>query len=308
MKSNSKITIWIFAIILIFWISFLFIEQGSKSNITTNKTNNTSVENNKNQHNTQAISEQAKELKQQQIAEQKKIKNIKEEKALKERLEDEAQKIAEQKYQETMNNKPYNSKNTKTTQPIIIPKEYDIQNMEFFSQAPYGNWNQPYQDACEEASLLIWYYYIKWLNKSKTEYNKDLLDMVDLERKTLWYFESTTITEMKQIINIRDPTIKAKIIEHPTIRDIEKEISQNNAVIAPFYGKWINNPHYSLEGPEYHFMVIKWYDQTNFITHDVWTSKWKNREYTKSTIMDNIHDRNRIDVQKWAARILILSK
>jgi hypothetical protein len=43
--------------------------------------------------------------------------------------------------------------------------------------------------------------------------------------------------EMKQIINSRDRTIKASIIEHPTIRDIEKEISKNNIVIAPFYGK-----------------------------------------------------------------------
>jgi hypothetical protein len=55
-------------------------------------------------------------------------------------------------------------------------------------------------------------------------------------------------------------------------------------------------------------MVLKWYNQTNFITHDVWTLKWANREYTKSTIMDNLHDRNRTDVRMWAARILVLKK
>jgi hypothetical protein len=70
--------------------------------------------------------------------------------------------------------------------------------------------------------------------------------MVKLEMDMLGYFESTTIIEMKQIINRRDSSIKAKIIEHPPVRDIEKEISQNNAVIAPFYGKGINNPHYAL--------------------------------------------------------------
>lgn len=284
--------------ILIFWISFLFIEQNKTFSNSTTQTNNTTA----NHQPEVKITTTNPVTKWNNDTVQIKHETIKKEST-------KNSDTTKANYS-IFNNiiKPDTTKTESQTTPVIIPTKYNIQNMEFFSQAPYGNWNEPYQDACEEASLLIWYYYIKWLNKSKTEYNKDLLDMVDLEKKTLWYFESTTITEMKQIINIRDPTIKAKIIEHPTIRDIEKEISQNNAVIAPFYGKWINNPHYSLEGPEYHFMVIKWYDQTNFITHDVWTSKWKNREYTKSTIMDNIHDRNRIDVQKWAARILILSK
>jgi hypothetical protein len=43
--------------------------------------------------------------------------------------------------------------------------------------------------------------------------------------------------EMKQIINTRDKSIKTKIIEHPTIRDLEIEISQNHVVVAPFHGK-----------------------------------------------------------------------
>jgi hypothetical protein len=57
--------------------------------------------------------------------------------------------------------------------------------MIFFSQAPYGNRNQPYQDACEEASLLIGYYYLKNFNKTKAEYNIDLLAMVQLEMEML---------------------------------------------------------------------------------------------------------------------------
>jgi len=61
--------------------------------------------------------------------------------------------------------------------------------------------------------------------------------MVELEMEMLGYFESTTIMEMKQIINRRDPSISARIIEHPTIHDLEREISQNNVVVAPFYGK-----------------------------------------------------------------------
>ena len=295
MKINSQITIWILATILIFWISFLFIEQWNKKNESEK---------------TQTIITQEKQIekdilqKETEKTEETKIKKEKQKKKeLTKKLEQEAQKILTKNVPDSIL-----EVNKNVTKPTIIPQKYDIQNMQFFSQAPYWNWNQPYQDACEEASLLIWYYYIKWLNKNKSEYNKDLLKMVQLEMDILWYFESTTIMEMKQIINTRDPNIKAKIIEHPTVRDIEKEISQNNAVIAPFYGKGINNPHYALWWPEYHFMVIKWYDKDNFITHDVWTIRWSNRHYNKKLIMENLHDRNRIDVTKWAPRILILEQ
>lgn len=279
MKKKSKITIFLSALILITWISFLFIEQKktfSKESITT---------------------KQPQELQQDIIKNTTRIKNKK-----KSNIE-----IPEEvKIEETTIE---NNTEKKIKEKVeIIPSEYDMTNVAFFSQAPYGNRNQPYQDACEEASLLIWQYYLNWATKTKDEYNKDLLAMVELEMEMLWYFESTTIMEMKQIINRRDPSIKASIIEHPSIRDLEREISKNNMAIVPLYGKGLKNPHYALWGPEYHFLVIKGYTTDSFITHDVWTLHWSNRHYNKDLIMKNIHDRNRTDVRKWAPRILILQK
>ncbi len=285
MKRNSQITIILTWLVLIVRIVFVFIEQ--------NKTFSKNAENNIKESVQTKQSNWKETIKNKQIE----IKEIKE--------KDTQEKILRKPEEETKTPKEIKKEISK---PEIIPKEYNIQNMDFFSQSPYWNRNQPYQDACEEASLLIWQYYIKWIKKTKEEYNKDLLAMVELEMEMLGYFESTTIMEMKQIINRRDPSISARIIEHPTIHDLEREISQNNVVVAPFYGKWLWNPHYALWGPEYHFLVIKWYTTDSFITHDVWTMHWANRHYNKNLIMENIHDRNRIDVRKWAARVLILEK
>jgi hypothetical protein len=58
--------------------------------------------------------------------------------------------------------------------------------------------------------------------------------------------------------------------------------------------------------PDYHFLVIKWYTKDHFITHDVWTLKWENWHYDKALVMENIHDRNRIDVRRWAPRVLVM--
>jgi hypothetical protein len=85
-----------------------------------------------------------------------------ENKATQNKLIQEAKIIEQKKLEkieiEKKTNTSTNKKNTQIeiqTQPIIIPNKYNIKNMAFFSQAPYGNRNQPYQDACEEASLLI---------------------------------------------------------------------------------------------------------------------------------------------------------
>ncbi len=277
MKKNSQITVILTWLILFVRIIFVFVEQ--------NKTFSKNTEKN--------IQEKVK------ITQNNSKETIKNKKIIEDRTEEEILKVETKKPEKS---------NKEILKPEIIPSEYNIQNMDFFSQAPYWNWNQPYQDACEEASLLIGQYYIKWLTKTKEQYNKDLLNMVELEMEMLWYFESTTIMEMKQIINRRDPSISARIIEHPTIQDIEREISKNNVVVTPLYWKWLGNPHYALWGPEYHFLVIKWYTKDSFITHDVWTMHWANRNYNKNLIMENIHDQNRIDVKKWAARILILEK
>lgn len=208
--------------------------------------------------------------------------------------------------QEEYKNNYVEQTETKKEKTIIAPSEYDIPNVTFFSQAPLWIRDQPYQDACEEASLLIGQYYLKNITKTKNEYNKDLLAMVELEMQMLWYFKSTTIMETKQLINKRDPSINTKIIENPSINDLEKEISQNHIIVSPIYGKGLKNPYYALWWPNYHFLVIKWYTKNEFITHDVWTLRWENRHYDKSLIMENIHDRNRTDVRKWAPRVLVM--
>ncbi|HKL43991.1 MAG TPA: hypothetical protein VJ892_01800 [Candidatus Absconditabacterales bacterium] len=285
MKRNSQITIILTGLVLIVRIVFVFIEQ--------NKTFSKNAENNIKESVQTKQSNGKETIKNKEIE----IKEIKE--------KDTQEKILRKPEEETKTPKEIKKEISK---PEIIPKEYNIQNMDFFSQSPYGNRNQPYQDACEEASLLIGQYYIKGIKKTKEEYNKDLLAMVELEMEMLGYFESTTIMEMKQIINRRDPSISARIIEHPTIHDLEREISQNNVVVAPFYGKGLGNPHYALGGPEYHFLVIKGYTTDSFITHDVGTMHGANRHYNKNLIMENIHDRNRVDVRKGAARVLILEK
>jgi len=197
----------------------------------------------------------------------------------------------------------------KQTENLLqIPKSYDLPNVIFYSQAPYWNRNEPYQNACEEASILLAYYYIKNKRPSKSEYKTDLLNLMAREQNNLWHHKDTTIEEFLYLIKNFLEVDKSYLIVNPTVEQIKTEISKWNIIIAPFRGKELKNPHYSLGGPYYHVMVIKGYDENNFITHDVWTSRWENRKYSIDTIMSALAnwDKKRLD-EEWT-KIIVLEK
>jgi hypothetical protein len=88
-----------------------------------------------------------------------------------------------------------------------------------------------------------------------------------------------------------------KIIDDPTIEEIKAEIVQGNVVLVPLAGRYIGNPYYTVPGPIYHFLVIKGYTETHFITHDVGTRRGEDYSYPFKVIMNNIHDWNEVIVE-----------
>ena len=180
-----------------------------------------------------------------------------------------------------------NQTQTITTQKSYtnLPISVNLTDTPFYSQAPDGNRNEPYQNACEEASILLAYYYVANKNPSKAEYKTDLLNLMAREQNNLGHHKDTTIDEFLTLIHNFLGWENAYIIENPKYLDIKKAIAEGNIVIAPFRGQMLENPHYSGEGPEYHVMVIKGYDQQHFITHDVGTSRGADRPYRIEIIM-----------------------
>ncbi|PIY92744.1 MAG: hypothetical protein COY70_01615, partial [Candidatus Magasanikbacteria bacterium CG_4_10_14_0_8_um_filter_42_12] len=69
---------------------------------------------------------------------------------------------------------------------IVPPPAILNLDVPFTSQAPESNWDQPWQDACEEATILMLDAYYKGYNLSPLFAKDELLKMVDWETERNW--------------------------------------------------------------------------------------------------------------------------
>jgi len=185
----------------------------------------------------------------------------------------------------------------------------------FIQQAPEKNWDEPWQDACEEASLLTVDYFYKNINSVTTEENRDaILKMIEFEN-TQNFSNDMTISQMvvvaQQYLNYQ-----TKVIDNPTIEDIKKFTSQDIPVIVTANGKILyeENKHFNSGGPYYHSLVILGYDDNKqqFTVHDVGTRAGAYFKYSYNLLMESIHDfpdsNKKEDINNGEKRVLILLK
>lgn len=194
-----------------------------------------------------------------------------------------------------------------------LPNKHLIQTA-FIPQAPEKNWNQPWQDACEEAALLTMDYYYKNQNPDVNQIKSDILKMIDFETKNNW----TEDINVEQMATVSSQYLgyKTQIIENPTVDQIKKFISQNIPVVVPASGKTLfkENHFFNDGGPYYHNVVILGYDDTKnqFTVHDVGTQHGKNFHYSYSLLMESIHDfpqsGHKEDIETGDKKVLVLIK
>ncbi|MBI3331943.1 C39 family peptidase [Candidatus Peregrinibacteria bacterium] len=172
--------------------------------------------------------------------------------------------------------------------PVTIPGSVLIK-MVFAPQAPHANWDEPYQEACEEASLIIVHHYLTGAPLSREDADREILAMVAWENEHFGGYEDTTAAQVKQIAE-EHLGRSAEVTYDPTIEDIKQQLARGNPVIVPAAGRDLGNPYFSGEGPWYHMLVIVGYDEDEFVTHDVGTRRGENYRYGQQVLYDAIHD------------------
>ncbi len=191
---------------------------------------------------------------------------------------------------------------TSTTAEINLP-------IDFYSQAPYADWSMPYQEACEEASLILAYNYVQDIEMSKEEFHEELLRLIEWETEYFGSYEHTTVEETAKMLEQFYGFTSWKIIENPSVEDLQAELSAGNPIVAPFAGRMLGNPNFTGEGPYYHMLVIKGFDNTYFITNDVGTRLGENYQYTHEILMDALHDWHDTDISTLGEKkVLVLHK
>ncbi len=193
---------------------------------------------------------------------------------------------------------------------VDLPKEMNLA-VPFTSQAPEKNWDQPWQDACEEAAVLMMDAYYGNQKLSVLFSKDEILKMVKWEEEKNWG-RSIEIEKVQDLVQYYMPNIltsknlKTKIIENPTVEQIKKYVAAGTPVLVVADGKILPNPHFQNGGPEYHALVIRGYTETEFITNDPGTQFGENFKYKYHDLMKSIRDWNAGDVKNGRRVILVI--
>ena len=187
-----------------------------------------------------------------------------------------------------------------------LPSEINL-NVPFFSQAPDADWGMPWQEACEEAAVLLAYYYATNQSPTKEEFKTDVRQLVDWQIENYGDYEHTNVEQTAEMLKEVFKFSNFQVFSTSSVEDLKKELAQGHSIVAPFAGRQLGNPFYSAEGPYYHMMVIKGYDEEHFITNDVGTKRGENFIYPYETIMSAMHEWHNTDIYRGDKKVIVLN-
>ena len=172
-----------------------------------------------------------------------------------------------------------------------IPKKHLVKTI-FVPQAPEKNWDQPWQDACEEAAMLTIHYFYQNSSPDLSQIKNDLLKIFSYQTSQGWEHDVNQNQIASAFADLYG--YSTQIISNPTTTDLENLIAKNTPVLVTANGKILfkENKNFRNAGPDYHALVILGYDISKqiFTVHDVGTQHGAYFKYTYSTLLDSIHD------------------
>jgi hypothetical protein len=178
---------------------------------------------------------------------------------------------------------------TPTDSVAEIPTKYELA-VAFAQQAPFGNWDAAHEEACEEASMVMADKYFRHQSLTETIMEEELQKILKWQTDNGYQLDLTAAETVK---NLNDYFgLSAHLSREVTVDRIKYELFKGNLVIIPAAGRELHNPNFKGAGPIYHMLVIKGYNDKEFITNDPGTRKGNGYRYSYDTIINAIHDWN----------------
>jgi len=179
----------------------------------------------------------------------------------------------------------------------------------FTPQAPYADWNLPYQEACEEASMVMAAEYFKGnktLQLDPAYANQEILKLVEWQKINRGFYEDTTASEVASILKDYYNLTAEVVAYNPEV--IKQALTNNKLVLIPAAGRLLGNPYFHRPGPLYHMLVVKGYEGDEFITNDPGTKRGESFRYQESALRRAAHDWNSGDVEHGEQVMIVVSK
>lgn len=166
---------------------------------------------------------------------------------------------------------------------VLLPVPFTV-------QAPENDWSQPWQDFCEEASIVMAEGYRDKIKEIPLPFAKTrMLEVKDYELDAFGYHLDTGVQDIATTLR-EFSKLKAMVLP-ATILTIKEELLRGNIIILPIAGAELKNKYFR-SPPLYHTVVIVGYDDMRnvFIAHDPGTKNGAYYEYDQAALIDAVRD------------------
>lgn len=178
----------------------------------------------------------------------------------------------------------------------------------FTAQAPNDNWDR--NEDCEEASIAMAKAYLDGQTQdrmSDQDAQNAINQLKNWEQVNIGYNADTGADATTQMARGAFGLTVAHIRDF-TEQDLKQELAKNHVILLPINAKLLNNPQYRNGGPQYHMIVIRGYNEKEFIINDPGTNNGNGNVYTfellKKASSDWDHKANAMDPNRKIALVL----
>ncbi len=179
-------------------------------------------------------------------------------------------------------------------------------NVPYTSQAPERNWADPWQNACEEAAILMVDAYVRGYGLSPLSAKDEIIRMINWEDEQKMFTSIDAIGVQKIFTEYLHYKKPVRVISNPTVEQIKQLLNEGKPVLALAHGKTLGNKYYSNGGPDYHALVIRGYTQDKFITNDPGVNRGANFIFPIENVMKSLRDWNDGDVKNGTPVIIVV--
>lgn len=165
-----------------------------------------------------------------------------------------------------------------------------IANVPFTSQAPYANWDDVHEEACEEASLIMIRYFLSGKELTKDLAELEIQNMKDFQLKNYGTYKDSNMEQLARLAEDFYGIENIRVVYDFSKEEIKEQLSTGNVLILPTAGRKLGNPNFTPPGPLYHNLVAIGYEGNNIITNDPGTRNGEKYVYTLGVLYEAIHD------------------
>ncbi len=169
------------------------------------------------------------------------------------------------------------------------PIEKVVLPVPFIAQAPTGNWELPFEEACEETSLImVSAYYSNQRSIDRFEARDRIRELVDYQNARFGFYDDTSMKDTGIIA-------QEEFGMHPIV---EKSVTKESI------------KKHIIDGPPYHVIVIIGFDDDQFVVHDPGTRYGAFYRYHMDHLLRENHDLtvSQDDIKNGARGMLIVKK